>query len=75
MRVETAIESLSKNYNPSDELFIVWWSKEEGEVYSDDKLSDTHWRKVVDQLYQDEYLFHSVNDTITELVNTPEEEV
>lgn len=75
MRVETAIDLLSKMYNPSDELFIVWWSKEEGETYANEDLSDTHWKRVVEELDQDEYLFHAVNDTITELVNKPEEEV
>ena len=69
MKVSEAIKRLTETYKIDEELFIVWWDKETGEAYCDGDITDTHWAKVVEQLDEDEYLFHAVNDTITELVN------
>jgi hypothetical protein len=75
MKVSEAIKRLTETYKTDEELFIVWWDKETGEAYCDGDITDTHWAKVVEQLDEDEYLFHAVNDTITELVNKLEEDV
>jgi hypothetical protein len=75
MKRDEAIARLQEWHKPDEELFIVWWDKTSGEMYADDELTDSHWAKVVKELDSDEYLFHAVNDTITELVNKSEEDV
>lgn len=75
MTRDEAIERLKEWHKPDEELFIVWWDKTSGEMYADGDLTDSHWAKVVKELDEDEYLFHAVNDTITELVNKSEEDV
>jgi hypothetical protein len=72
MRVETAIDLLSKQYKPSDELFIVWWDKLGVEEYSDKDIADEDWTDVINKLDEDEYLFFAVNSTIEQLINKRE---
>lgn len=74
MKVQEAIKRLTETYNLDDDLFIVWWDKESGEAYSDNDLTNEQWASVVEQLDLDEYLFHAVNDTITELVGEFDED-
>jgi hypothetical protein len=76
MKVSDAIKRLSETYGNDEELFIVWWDKEtaDGYRYPDTEVTVPQWVSIVEQLDNDEYLFHAVNDTITELVNKIEVE-
>lgn len=77
MKASEAIKRLTETYRDDEELFIVWWDRNVAEMYHyDNELTNDKWAKVVEQLDLDEeYLFHAVNDTITELVNKDEEDV
>ncbi len=75
MKVKDAIAYLTQAYKGDDELFIVWWDKGIADDYAEDHVTSEQWVNVVKQLNEDEYLFHAVNDTITELANTKEEGV
>lgn len=69
MKVSEAIKRLSEMYKLDDELFIVWWDKDSGDDYTnDEKLSDDEWQGIVKELDEDEHLFYSVSNTISELV-------
>jgi hypothetical protein len=76
MNVQEAIKRLTETYKPDEELFIVWWDKEtaDGYRYPDSEVTVPQWVSIVEQLDNDEYLFHAVNDTITELANNQEVE-
>ena len=49
MRVSDIIETLTKQYKPSDEIIIAWWDKEEFQRALDNEMS-VDWANVHDQL-------------------------
>jgi hypothetical protein len=71
MKVQQAIEMLTKYFDPTDDLIIAWWDKEIADAYAgqDQTLTDAQWLEVVEELDTDETLFHTVNDDLTEAIN------
>lgn len=69
MKVSEAIKMLTQNYKQDDDLFIAWWDKDSADDYTnDEKLSNDEWESIVKELDEDEHLFYSVSNTISELV-------
>lgn len=69
MKVSEAIKMLTQNYKQDDELFIAWWDKDSANDYTDDEeLTNDQWEEIVKELDEDEHLFYSVSDTISQLV-------
>ena len=66
MKVSKAIEMLSKNYSPDDELVIMWWDKEI--MANDDKVSDEAMAYAEGVLEDDEWLSSSIYNTIREAI-------
>ena len=70
MKVQQAIEMLTKYFYPTDDLIIAWWDKEIADAYAgqEQTFTDEQWLEVVEELDTDETLFHTVNDDITEAI-------
>ena len=66
MRVSKAIEMLSKNYSPDDEIVIMWWDKEV--MANDDEVSDEAMAYAEEVLEDDEWLGSSIHDIIREAI-------
>jgi len=47
MKVQEAIEMLTKYYKPTDEILICWWDRD---GYPEHELTDEQWTEVVKEL-------------------------
>ena len=64
MKVKDVIEYM-KEYNPEDELLVMWWDSDV--LYNDnDTVSKEEWNKIIDKT--DGYGFDGINNDIYEIL-------
>lgn len=79
MQVKDLINTLTENYKPTDELVVLFYSKDEFDFQSDDEmvLTDEGWLKIVKVMHEkggldspDQYITDYINDMAGEYSDT-----
>jgi len=71
MQVKDIVETLQKHYKQDEEIYVVWFAREELDTVLQREATDEEWSYFLEQIEKNDYVEEVLDNEVSEIANSP----